>query len=573
MGFFSPPKLRIFSTAERPSKHAADVPEQRRRWSYDDGSKWNGGFGPTRIVIPDYWTLRTRSDELFETNLYARGLIRRLVTNEINTGLSLEAMPEEQLLGYPEDGLAGWSETVENRWAIWASTPWLCDQTEQCTFGQLQAAARLEALKAGDVLVTLAPEPRTGLPRIKLYSGSVIQMPWQAPKIASGNRIDHGVERDAQGRHVAYWIAQCQQDGFGQQTFKRLPAYGEKSGRRLAWLLYGTDKKLDDVRGKPMLSLMLQSLKDLDRYRESAQRKAVINSMLAMFISKGEDKPSSKPITGSAIRRGTEATIANDGTARSYKAAEQIPGLVLEELQHGEEPKAFPANGTDEKFGEFERAMTQLFAWANEIPPENLVMSFNSNYSASKAANNEFEMYLNRARTDFGNNFCQLVYQEWLPAEVRAQRIEARGLLESVRDLAKYDTFGAWTTADWTGQIKPSIDPVKMVNALKGAVEQGFTTRTRAAREFSGTKFSKNVQQTARENMALFEANKPLAELEAMKKGKEAAGPSEAARDSGPEASAEASSEPNEEPTNESGPDEDSESAAQVLPFRRNGDK
>src|SRR5262245_32647493 len=65
------------------------------RYTWDNGTKFPGGFGPTEVPIPDYWTLRQRSAALFETNLYARGIIGRLVGNEINVGLHLEATPVE----------------------------------------------------------------------------------------------------------------------------------------------------------------------------------------------------------------------------------------------------------------------------------------------------------------------------------------------------------------------------------------------------------------------------------------------------------------------------------------------
>ena len=50
-----------------------------------DGEKFAGGFGITDIFTTDYWTLRRRSAQLFKENLYAKGLIRRLITNEITT--------------------------------------------------------------------------------------------------------------------------------------------------------------------------------------------------------------------------------------------------------------------------------------------------------------------------------------------------------------------------------------------------------------------------------------------------------------------------------------------------------
>jgi len=125
-----------------------------------DGEKFAGGYGPVDVLVPDYWTLRARSAELYKKNLYARGLIRRLITNELNTGLHLEATPNERLLGKAEDSLVDWSETVEDRFATWGKDQFACDYAEARTFGQLQIAARREALVAGDVLVVLQQDQR-----------------------------------------------------------------------------------------------------------------------------------------------------------------------------------------------------------------------------------------------------------------------------------------------------------------------------------------------------------------------------------------------------------------------------
>lgn len=481
-------------------------------YELDDGSKFAGGYGVTELLTADYWTLRKRSSELFEKNLYARGLIRRLVTNEINVGLHLEATPEELILGVEEDSLGDWTEETENRFTLWRNNAWLCDQSERMTFGSLQAAARMEALIAGDVLVVLRQDPRTGLPRVQLIKGEAVQDPFPKPK--TSNEIKHGVEVDSSGRQVAYYVRQA--DG----STKRLPAFGEKSGRRLAWLVYGTDRRLDDVRGKPLLSLVLQSLKEIDRYRDSTQRKALVLSMLAMYIAKNEDKPGTKPLSGAgAVRRGQEVQkIDSTGKVRRFRTAEHVPGLVIDELQHGEEPKAFKVDGTVESFGIFEQAIIQAIAWANEIPPEILILSFNSNYSASQAAINEFKMYLNRVRTDFGDNFCQPIYTEWLLAEVIAGRVQAEGLIEAWRDWSRFDIFAAWTSSDWSGQIKPAVDLSKLVAGYTLAIKEGFITRDRAARETFGTKYTKNAAKLLRENKQWAEFNAPLAALEAASK-------------------------------------------------------
>lgn len=495
------PMVAVSSLGASPARHM-----------WHDGEKFPGGFGPTNLLTTDYWTLRARSSQLFRTNIYARGIIRRLVTNIINVGLHLEAVPDETILGRSEDDLADWAEHIENRFHLWERSPHLCDFTGQSTFGSLQKIAKAEAIISGDVLVTLRQERATGLPQVRLISGSAVQSPvMDRNALKRGHRIHHGVELDASGRHVAYWIRK------DDRKAERLPAYGP-SGRKLAWLVYGTDKRLDDVRGEPILSLVLQSLNEIDRYRDSVQRKATVNAMLAMFIKREQAGPAARALTaGGGPMLKSEAMGASTDTgssSRRFNVVEHIPGLALDMLAPGEEPHGFPPNGTDEKFGEFEAAIVYAVAWALEIPPEILTLSFKNNYSASQAAVNEFKNYLNPVRADWGEAFCQPIYVDWLLSEALNQRIEAPGLLESWRDPLRYDEFAAWVAADWCGAIKPSVDVVKQARGYGMLTDRGWITNDRASRETTGTKWSKNIKKLKRENELWVEAMRPRLEME-----------------------------------------------------------
>lgn len=472
---------------------------------YHDGDKFFGGFGATKLFTMDYWTLRQRSDQLFRENLYARGLIRRLITNEINTGLTPEASPDELIIGLREDSLNDWTEEVENRFGIWGNDPTQCDYRQASTFGAIQRAARMEALISGDVLVVLRPSPATNLPTVQLISGSKVQTPFEE----SERDIRHGVEFDKLGRVVAYWV---KQDSDGQP--KRMPANGARTGRPVAWLVFGTEKRLDDVRGEPLLSLVLQSLKEIDRYRDSTQRKAVVNSIAAMFIKKTEDKQGTRPITAGASRRVSATATDDDGSQRNLSITRQLPGLVLEELQMGEEPVLLGGQGTDVNFGTFEQSIIQAVAWANEIPPEILTLAFSSNYSASQAAINEFKIYLNKVWSEWGGRFCQPIYVDWMLSEVLRGKVRAPGLLDAWRDPQSRDVFGAWVSTDWYGSIKPSMDMLKQAKGSRLLVNDGWSNNAREARTLTGTKFSKNMKRIERENAMKAKAARPLAEFE-----------------------------------------------------------
>jgi capsid protein len=108
------------------------------------------------------------------------------------------------------------------------------------------------------------------------------------------------------GRHVAYWVSQ-------KGHVEALARVGREVWAPPSWLVYGTDKRFDHVRGKPILSLVLQSLKEIDRYRDSTQRKALVLSMLAMFVAKGE--------TSLALGRSPWRTVR-----RARSRARQTPG-------------------------------------------------------------------------------------------------------------------------------------------------------------------------------------------------------------------------------------------------------
>ena len=490
-------------------------PVYRRTWH--DGEKFPGGFGATDLLAMDYWALRARSEQLFRTNVYARGLLACIVDNEINTGLHLEATPRERMLGFKDEALADWAEDVETRFELWGKDPKSCDYVGRASFGVMQAMGKLESLIAGDILAVLLQDRRTLMPRLHLISGSAVRTPPQAMlgTLPGGNRVIHGVELDGDGRHVAFWVRKQPKGPFEQPRYERLPAISPSNGRRVAWLVYGMDRRVDDVRGEPMLSIVLQSLREIDRYRDAVQRKAVINSIIAILVTKTQDKMGTQPVGRTAMRKGSESVIDQGGATRSLPFADiGPPGVIIDELAPGEEPKGFIPHGTDEKFGDFEEAMVQAIAWCYRIPPEIVRLSFSSNYSASQAAVNEYKMHLNRVRATWGEGFCHPVYEEWLLSSVLGQKVQARGLLKAWRDPLAREVLCAWTSSDWSGHIKPAVDMSKLVKGYRELLDMGLITYARAARELTGTRFTHNIKQQQLEVLQLIEAREPLSKLE-----------------------------------------------------------
>lgn len=479
---------------------------QRQVDSIFDGSKFPGGFDVAKIFTLDFRELQRKSVQLFHENIYARGLIRRLITNEINTGLVYEATPISGLLPLDEDELNDWSDIAETRFQIWANNPKLCDYQELHTFGKLQQIARMNALISGDVLQVLRYNRVTGLPSLQLISGESIQTPIDyIPR--EGNRIVDGVEIDGRGRHIAFYVIQP------DYSSRRIPAFGERSKRRLAWLSYGTEKLIGGVRGAPFLYLSLQALKEIDRIKDATQRTAVIQASIAMIIKKSEAKPGTRPMLGAATRRDGVPVTDGDGGKRNLNFTSQLPGLIIDELAQGEEPVAFETARTGVNFQEIESVLVHSLAWGNEIPPEVLMLAFSRNYAGSRSAINEFKMYLERSRMDRKNETCRPIQAEWLISEILEGRISAPGFLGAWRDPLQFDVFGAWCASEWMGAIKPSADLLKDVKAYEKLNEKGWITGLQASRELTNTRFDQNIRRIKKENKAWADAYEPILRL------------------------------------------------------------
>jgi len=472
-----------------------------------NGDKFAGGFGITKdYSIVDYWTLRKRSKQLFTENLYARGLIRRLITNEINKGLALEATPDAMILGISDEDADKFAETIERRFAIWGKTQNLCDYKKTMTFGAIQRQARLMAIVSGDVLVILRTN-KNGTPNVELIDAENVQTPTNKDFLrevkSRGNKIQDGVEIAKSGQHIAYFV--IEESG----KFIRIPVSATKTGRKQAFLYYGTEKMINDVRGQSLLALTIQSFKEVDRYRDAEQRAAVVNAMIATWIEKGEDKMSSLPLSSGAVRKDKISADGNTGSNRDVQTSSYMPGMVFQELQHGEKVHSYDTKRPNVNFAVFEEAIINAIAWANEIPPEIMTLGFSSNYSASQAAISEFKMYLDKVRDDLGDNLLAPVYQDFFLSEVLNDNIKATGFLEAYR-IGKWDIVGGWLLSCWAGAIKPTINMLNTLKAYQGYVGEGWITRDRAARDITGMKFSKVVQQLERENRELVAALQPL---------------------------------------------------------------
>ena len=249
-----------------------------------------------------------------------------------------------------------------------------------------------------------------------------------------------------------------------------------------------------NVRGVPLLGNVLQSLREIDRYRDSVQRKALVSSFVAMAVEKDADTIGAKPLGGASSRSiGGQGRGGYSLNMKSFQA-----GVFIDDMPAGHKIKMMDSTGTDLSFAEFEAAIINAIAWTKEVPPEVIKKSFSSNYAASKQANAEFSMFLDMERTNITKKNDHPFYAEWLYIEVLKGNIKAPGLMESWNNKNQYAIKGAWISSDWSGSIKPNADLVKEGKGWQVLIAEGLATRSKASKSLTNTKYSTNVKRLKR---------------------------------------------------------------------------
>lgn len=468
-----------------------------------NGDKFPGSFGPTKdFEIVDYWTLRKRSMQLFKENLYAKGIIRRLLRNEIHTGINCTSSvissilwPDMSEMDREAKGVI-YSELLTQQFNLYAENKLIFDFKQSQTFGDFQEQVRLESLICGDGIIISRINPNTGLPYWEWINGNHIQSPGNyTPR--NGNKIVEGVEYNKYGRQVAFHVMNQTDNGI---EFERIPCYGEKSGRLISWMVYGSEKLVEETRGEPLLACILYMIKELDRYRDAESRAAVVNAMIPLFIKRSPTSAiGSRPSDGLARLRNEPApTILNGDVTDDRRPIRDIrsmqPGTIFDDLAPGEEMQSFQTNRPNVNYKAFEEAILSGICWALEVPPEIVMLRFQSNYSASRQANNEFEIYLSYQVKKNARRFCQPIYEEFVIQSCMNGQLDCPGLISAVWDSSQWKIKSAWLSCSWTGLNRPSVDPQKEVESSFKALDVGLTTYDIECRRHSGLSFRQVMQ-------------------------------------------------------------------------------
>jgi capsid protein len=468
------------------------------------GEKTPGEMGAAKDYILYYDYLRVRSWQSFLESEITQAIINKYCKWVIGNGLYVQCEPEKRVLR--QEGITtldpDFVEDVQTRFNLWVSLP-ESDSAGMYPVNKLSFEAYKNAIVGGDVLTINYPE-KSNVTQQVIDGSHVVSPPTDhqlyKDAVSRGNRIEYGVEIGVNNEHVAYFV-----QGVGNK-FYRVERMGAKSGRLMAYLVYGNRYRIDNVRGLPLVSAVLETLRKLDRYKEAAVGGAEERQKIAYTVehnanSTGEDPLLAKMSQSSALGMGEapESKSAAEYEAAATKVATMTQKSTIN-MPVGAALKMH-ATAQESSFKDFYTTNIQFVCAAMNIPYEVALSMYNSNYSASRAAIKEWEHSMKFDRQYFSEQYYQPFYNLFLEMAIFSGKINAPGYIKAVND-KNVIAIGAYNSARWLGANVPHIDPVKEVMASRlklGDDTTPLSTYDQESETLGSGDFKQNIEKVKAE--------------------------------------------------------------------------
>lgn len=413
--------------------------------------------------------LRQRSRDLCRNNPHAAKAINSLVANYIGTGI----------IGKPSLG--------EDVWQKWIKE---CDADGQHDFYGLQALVLRTMLESGECLVRFRyrlPADGMDVPlQLQVLEPDYLDT-FKTENLANGGYIINGVEFNAIGKRVAYWL-------FPQHPGELGQLYKVCISQRISAdeVLHIYEKtRPGQVRGVPRLTPVLMTFRDLDDYEEAELLRKGIEACFAVFVTGSESGEASL---------GPELPAGKSGSR-----IEEINAGMIHYTENGQsvtfgQPSAVPGHN------DFIRGYQHKLAAGSRCTYEQMTGDLSKvNYSSIRAGIVEF-------RRD-AEQFQWLTFIPML-CEPVADAFERTGKLAG--KIKRTAVTWEWATPKWDW-----VDPVKDVTGELLEIASGLKPWQEAVRRRGAD--PKTVIQQIAEDQKAFAAAGIAIQIEALALGAAAA--------------------------------------------------
>lgn len=255
-------KARIVADLAQRRYEAAAPGRRTQGWNRvnTDGNAANAVWGGLAYV-------RATARDLVRNNPYAASALATIVDHTVGWGITAKALPA--------------SPRLQERWNVWANST-ACDADGQRDLVGLEKLVVRTVVEAGEVLVRRRPRlPQDGLPiplQLQVLEPDLLDASRDVAQLPNGGRIVQGIELDALGRRVAYWMFREHPGGS-----RSSPASYPVAAADI--LHIGKPGRPGQMRSVSWFAPVLLRFKDFDELEDATLMKQKIAACLAVFVT------------------------------------------------------------------------------------------------------------------------------------------------------------------------------------------------------------------------------------------------------------------------------------------------
>lgn len=440
----------------------------RRDFAAAQLSRLTGGWSSSNVsanadLFRSLDTLRARSRDLCNNNDYAKRFLGMVAANVVGgNGFTLQARVYDKP-GVPDTGA---NDAIEAAFARWCRRG-ACDVTGRLSFRDLQQLVVKAAARDGEALVRKVRGKAAGNAfGYALQLIDIDRLDTRLIRAAEGgqNEIRMGVEIDAFGRAVAYWLRGYHPgDSYGMAAGAVQAAHLRVPAEEIIHVFMA--ERPEQLRGQPWMHAAMTRLNNLGGYEEAAVIAARVGASQMGFFTDPDGN------TSNALKDGEDAD-----TGELFMDAD--PG-VFKSLPPGVTFEKFDPNYPAAMYADFVKACLRGIASGLGVAYHALANDLEGvNFSSIRAGTLEERDQWVSVQEWMKDAFIEPVFDEWLRHALAMGQITlATGKPLPVEKLDKFSAHG------FQGRRWSWVDPLKDMEAKILGIQHGLTSPQQVAAE------------------------------------------------------------------------------------------
>ncbi len=445
--------------------------------------------GKTELSQGQQKTLVGRAWQAYRNQDIARSIATQLKTSVIATGLKVNPTILGEFLGLNEQQQDELETAILMEFEIWSNQ---CDIERELDFESMQLLMLVNWAIGGECLInTMNKAYKSDVYTLKLQMIDAERLSNPSFELDT-DRMYRGIEVSEQGFPIAYHIRANHPDEIHLHpkdfhTWKRVKARDMADNKRIFHLY--EKERIGSMRGIPIFSAVMDRMKDVDRWADYELIKSVMSAWITFVVSSEKNN-----VDLNINNTPNDPRLGLDSSGKPKDSYELGPGAMIQ-LPDGKKLDTFNPASPNDKFEPYYNAMTRSISSSCGLPLEEVMLIFNSSFSASRAAMLKSGRLFDMKRNVIAKKALEDIYRLWFDEAV------FRNALPHV-DKEKYFSNKriryALQRHEWLAPGHGSINENDAVKAAVLKVESGLSDYPTEVAKMTGKNWKTVVDKQAK---------------------------------------------------------------------------